>query len=187
MFLELTLNNTEFEDTFGNTLSLQGNIQAYRTGQTGGNYTVYDISSNTGKTLTGSFHNYIVSSHEHPNQSNAVNLTGTEILAYLPNNSNIEGIIFTVGRVKYYIKCSATLQEAKGFLYVASPVGSNPLVYVYKDNGSETFTLYGWKCGTNYVYTLDYYTEEQRHIYTLSETGVPQYTTNYTISDHYTN
>ena len=187
MFLELILNNTEFKDTFGNTLSLQGNIQAYRTGQTGGNYTVHDISSNTGKTLTGSFHNYIVSSHKHPNQSNAVNLTGTEILAYLPNNSNIEGIIFTVGRVKYYIECSATLQGAKGFLYVASPVGSNPLVYVYKDQGSETFTLYGWKCGTNYVYTLDYYTEEQRHIYTLSETGVPQYTTNYTIADHYTN
>ena len=187
MLLELTLSNTEFEDTLGNTLSLQGNIQAYRTGQTGGNYTVYDISSNIGKTLTGNFHKYIVSSHEQVGQNNTVNLIGTEILAYLPNNSNIEGIIFTVGRVKYYIECSAILQEAKGFLYVASPVGSNPLVYVYKDHGSETFTLYGWKCDTNYIYTLDDYTEEQRHIYTLSETGVPQYTTNYTISDHYTN
>lgn len=187
MFLELTLNNTEFEDTFGNILSLQGNIQAYRTGQTGGNYTVYDISSNTGKTLTGSFHNYIVSSHEQPNQSNAVNLTGKEILAYLPNNSNIEGIIFTIGSVKYYIECSTAPQASKGFLYVVPSIESNPLVYVYKDQGSETFTLYGWKCNTNYIYTLDDYTEKQRHIYTLSETGVPQYTTNYTIADHYTN
>ena len=143
MLLELTLSNTEFEDALGNTQLLQGNIQAYRTGQTGGNYTVYDISSNTGKTLTGSFHNYIVSSHEHPNQSNAVNLTGMEILAYLPNNSNIEGIIFTMGSVKYYIECSTVHQASKGFLYVVPSIESDPLVYVYKDQGFETFTLYG--------------------------------------------
>lgn len=187
MFLELILNNTGFEDALGNTLLLQGNIQAYRTGQTGGNYTVYDISSNTGKTLTGNFHKYIVSSHEQVGQGNNVNLTGTEVLAYLPNNSIIEGVIFTIGSAKYYIECSATPQEAKGFLYVVSTTGSNPLVYVYKNSGSETFTLYGWKCNTNYIYTLDDYTEEQKHIYTLSETGVPQYTTNYIIADHYTN
>ena len=184
MLLELTLSNTEFEDTLGNTQSLQGNIQAYRTGQTGGNYTVYDISSNTGKTLTGNFHKYIVSSHEQNNQGNAVNLTGTEILAYLPDNSNIEGIIFTVGRVKYYIECSATPQEAKGFLYVMSSMGSNPLVYVYKDSGSETFTLYGWKCDTNYIYTLDDYNIKPSYIYALSDSGDPYYTTDYTIIDH---
>lgn len=184
MLLELTLSNTEFENALGNTQSLQGNIQAYRTGQTGGNYTVYDISSNTGKTLTGSFHNYIVSSHEHPNQSNAVNLTGTEILAYLPDNSNIEGIIFTIGSVKYYIECSTAPQASKGFLYVVPSIESNPLVYVYKDQGSETFTLYGWKCNTNYIYTLDDYNIKPSYIYALSDSGDPYYTTDYTIIDH---
>lgn len=188
-FLQYTVGSIEFNDSSGNTMLLQGNIQAYRTSQTGGNYTVYDISDNTTvKTLTGNFHNYIVSSHERPNQSDTINLNGMNILAYLPDNSTIEGIIFTVGRVNYYIKCTPTPLEETGFLNRVSVLGSNPSVSVYKPYGSETFTLYGWKDdNNNYIYTLTDYDKKPEYIYILSEDGTPQYTTNYTIGSRYTN
>ena len=52
----------------------------------------------------------------------------------------------------------------------------------------ETFSLYGWKYNDNYIYTLtDYDNPEPKYLYTLSESGIPQYTSDYTIIDCYAN
>ena len=190
-FLQLTV-STEFEDSSGSTTwSLSGDIQAYRVGSGSGSYQAHDTSTNSPISLTGSFYKYIVSSHTFSASNNAVNLQGMEIITHSLTNSadsTVKGIIFIIAGVNYYIECSPTLRDATGFLNRVSVSGSNPIVSVYKSQGFETFTLYGWRDdNNNYIYTLTDYNKKPEYIYTLSGDGTPQYTTEYTIGSHYTN
>lgn len=186
-FLELTLNTVTFNDPSGTTFQLQGKIQACKVGETEGNYTVNNIDSGTVEQLSGNFHKYIVSSHEGKPLNNAVDLVGETIFAYLSDNSSIKGIVFTIRNVYYYTRCSGIPKDITGFLH-SFTIGVVPFVDVYERQDTETFSLYGWKYNDNYIYTLtDYDNPEPKCLYTLSESGIPQYTSDYTIIDCYNN
>lgn len=186
-FLELTLNTVTFNDPSGTTFQLQGKIQACKVGETEGNYTVNNIDSGIVEQLSGNFHKYIVSSHEKKSSNNTVELLGETIFAYLSDNSSIKGIVFTIRNVYYYTRCSGIPKDITGFLH-SFTIGVVPFIDVYEYQNTETFSLYGWKYNDNYIYTLtDYDNPEPKYLYTLSESGIPQYTSDYTIIDCYNN
>lgn len=186
-FLELTLNTVTFNDPSGTTFQLQGKIQACKVGETEGNYTVNNIDSGIVEQLSGNFHKYIVSSHEKKSSNNTVELIGETIFVYLSDNSNIKGIVFTIRNVYYYTRCSGIPKDITGFLH-SFTIGVIPFIDVYEYQNTETFSLYGWKYNDNYIYTLtDYDNPEPKYLYTLSESGIPQYTSDYTIIDCYNN
>lgn len=186
-FLELTLNTVTFNDPSGTTFQLQGKIQACKIGETEGNYTVNNIDNGIVEQLSGNFHKYIVSSHEKKSSNNAIELLGETIFVYLSDNSSIKGIVFTIRNVYYYTRCSGIPKDITGFLH-SFTIGGVPFVNVYERQDTETFSLYGWKYNDNYIYTLtDYDNPEPKYLYTLSESGIPQYTSDYTIIDCYNN
>lgn len=186
-FLELTLNTVTFDDSSGTTFQLQGKIQACKVGEIEGNYTVNNIDNGIVEQLSGNFHKYIVSSHEKKSSNNTVELLGETIFAYLSDNSSIKGIVFTIRNVYYYTRCSGIPKDITGFLH-SFTIGVVPFVNVYERQDTETFSLYGWKYNNNYIYTLtDYDNPEPKYLYTLSESGIPQYTSDYTIIDCYNN
>ena len=186
-FLELTLNTVTFNDPSGTTFQLQGKIQACKIGETEGNYTVNNIDNGIVEQLSGNFHKYIVSSHEKESLNNAIELLGETIFVYLSDNLNIKGIVFTIRNVYYYTRCSGIPKDITGFLH-SFTIGVVPFVNVYERQDTETFSLYGWKYNDNYIYTLtDYDNPEPKYLYTLSESGIPQYTSDYTIIDCYNN
>lgn len=186
-FLELTLNTVTFDDPSGTTFQLQGKIQAYKVGETEGNYTVNNIDNGIVEQLSGNFHKYIVSSHEKKSSNNAIKLLGETIFVYLSDNSSIKGIVFTIRNIYYYTRCSSIPKDITGFLH-SFTIGDIPFINVYERQDTETFSLYGWKYNDNYIYTLtDYDNPEPKYLYTLSESGIPQYTSDYTIIDCYNN
>lgn len=186
-FLELTLNTVTFDDQSGTTFQLQGKIQACKVGETEGNYTVNNIDNGIVEQLSGNFHKYIVSSHEGKPLNNAIDLVGETIFVYLSDNSHIKGIVFTIGNIYYYTRCSGIPKDITGFLH-SFTIGVVPFVNVYERQNTETFSLYGWKYNDNYIYTLtDYDNPEPKYLYILSESGIPQYTSDYTIIDCYAN
>lgn len=186
-FLELTLNTVTFDDPSGTTFQLQGKIQACKIGETEGNYTVNNIDNGIVEQLSGNFHKYIVSSHEKKSLNNAIELLGETIFVYLSDNSNIKGIVFTIRNIYYYTRCSGIPKDITGFLH-SFTIGDIPFINVYERQDTETFSLYGWKYNDNYIYTLtDYDNPEPKYLYTLSESGIPQYTSDYTIIDCYNN
>lgn len=186
-FLELTLNTVTFDDPSGTTFQLQGKIQAYKVGETEGNYTVNNIDNGIVEQLSGNFHKYIVSSHEKKSSNNAIKLLGETIFVYLSDNSSIKGIVFTIRNIYYYTRCSGIPKDITGFLH-SFTIGVMPFINVYERQDTETFSLYGWKYNDNYIYTLtDYDNPEPKYLYTLSESGIPQYTSDYTIIDCYNN
>ena len=186
-FLELTLNTVTFDDPSGTTFQLQGKIQAYKVGETEGNYTVNNIDNGIVEQLSGNFHKYIVSSHEKKSSNNAIKLLGETIFVYLSDNLSIKGIVFTIRNIYYYTKCSGIPKDITGFLH-SFTIGDIPFINIYERQDTETFSLYGWKYNDNYIYTLtDYDNPEPKYLYTLSESGIPQYTSDYTIIDCYNN
>lgn len=186
-FLELTLNTVTFNDPSGTTFQLQGKIQACKVGEIEGNYTVNNIDNGIVEQLSGNFHKYIVSSHEKKSSNNTVELIRETIFAYLSDNSSIKGIVFTIRNIYYYTRCSGVPKDITGFLH-SFTIGVIPFIDVYEYQNTETFSLYGWKYNDNYIYTLtDYDNPEPKYLYTLSESGIPQYTSDYTIIDCYNN
>ena len=186
-FLELTLNTVTFDDPSGTTFQLQGKIQACKVGEIEGNYTVNNIDNGIVEQLSGNFHKYIVSSHEKKSSNNTIELLGETIFAYLSDNSSIKGIVFTIRNIYYYTRCSGIPKDITGFLH-SFTIGVIPFIDVYKRQDTETFSLYGWKYNDNYIYTLtDYDNLEPKYLYTLSKSGIPQYTSDYTIIDCYAN
>ena len=139
-FVELILDPVEFKNSSGNTLLLQGTVQAYRVEQTSGEYIVYNIKNKTTEILSGDFHKCIVSSHERPSSNNAINLTGNNIFVYSLNGLS-KGVFFNIGNTNYYIECSPTPKNITGFLYITGGT-SYPIVNVYERQDSETFPLY---------------------------------------------
>ena len=186
-FLELTLNTVTFGDPSGTTFQLQGKIQACKVGEIEGNYTVNNIDNGIVEQLSGNFHKYIVSSHEKKSSNNTVELLGETIFAHLSDNSHIKGIVFTKRNIDYDTRCSGIPKDITGFLH-SFTIGVIPFIDVYERQDTETFSLYGWKYNDNYIYTLtDYENPEPKYLYTLSESGIPQYTSDYTIIDCYAN
>lgn len=184
-FVELILDPIEFKNSSGNTLLLQGTIQAYRVEQTSGEYIVYNIKNKTTEILSGDFHKCIVSSHEQSSSNNAINLTGSNIFVYSLKGL-AKGVFFNIGNTNYYIECNPTPQNITGFLNITGGT-SYPIVNVYERQDSETFPLYPWKYDNTYIYTLTDYTEKPDGVYLLSNNNIVQYAENYTVAGHFDN
>lgn len=184
-FIELMLDPIEFEYSSGNTLLLQGTIQAYRVEQTSGEYIVYNIKNKTTEILSGDFHKCIVSSHEQSSSNNAINLTGSNIFVYSLNGL-AKGVFFNIGNTNYYIECNPTPKNITGFLYITGGA-SYPVVNVYERQDFETFPLYQWKYNNAYIYTLTDYTKKPDSVYLLSNNNIVQYAENYTVAGHFNN